>query len=212
MRWASDFGMQDYHSLESKGVDLWNSRQNSQRWQVFRYNNYAHNTLTVNNQLHAVNGVADMTSWSSTPAFMNAVTDMTKVFEGQLSRSVRGIAIINEQYVAVRDEMTTTDKETTVRWTMMTTADAKITGKNAITLRKDGKVLKLQVVEPANVAMKTWTTVSTNDYDAPNPGTILVGFEAKIPANTNVTLSVKLIPQGAKNTSANIPELKNWPK
>ena len=212
VRWADDFGLQDYHSLESRGVNLWNHDQNSQRWQVFRYNNYAHNTLTVNNQLHIVDGYADILSWSSTSDFMNVISDMSKVFEGDLSQSFRGVAIVNEQFVAVRDEITATNKDATVRWTMLTSAEVSIKGKNTIELKKDGKKLTLQVAEPSKVTMKTWSTVSPNDYDAPNPGTVLVGFETLIPANTKATLLVKLIPQNTKQTSAKIPELKDWPK
>jgi len=212
VRWASDFGPQDYNSLEQRGVDLWNMKQNSQRWQIFRYNNFVHNTLTVNNQIHQVEGMAEIISWSSNANFMNAVVDMSKVFEGQLSRSLRGVAIVNGQYVAVRDEISATGKETTVRWTLLTTAEAKITGKNSIELKKDGKKLKIEVAEPAKVTMKTWSTVPPNDYDAPNPGTILVGFEVVIPANANATLLVKLIPQNAKQTSGKIGELKEWAK
>ena len=212
VRWASDFGPQDYHSLESRGVDLWNRQQNSQRWQVFRYNNFVHNTLTVNNQFHLVEGAADIVSWSSTSTFMNAISDMSKVFEGQLSQCFRGVAVVNGQYVVVRDEMTAMNKDATVRWTMLTSAEAKIKGKNTIELKKDGKKLTLLVTEPANVTMKTWTTVPPNDYDAPNPDTVLVGFEVTIPAGTSVALSVKLIPQNAKNTGAKIPELNAWLK
>jgi len=183
VRWAMDFGMQDYNSLEQQGVDLWNAGQNSQRWEVFRYNNYVHNTLTVNGQLHRVGGMAKIDSYSSSPDFMNAVSDISPVFEGQLAGCIRGVAIVSKQYVAVRDE-----------------------------LKKDGKKMKIEVAEPAKVTMKTWTTVPPNDYDAPNPGTVLVGFEVKIPANTSATLLVKLIPQSAGKTSAKIPELKEWPK
>ena len=204
VRWASDFGPQDYNSLETRGVDLWNRQQNSQRWQVFRYNNFVHNTLTVNNQLHVVDGAADLVSWSSNPDLMNVVADMSKVFEGQLSRSFRGLAIVNGQYVVVKDELTATAKETTVRWTLLTTAEAKITGKNTIELKKDGKKLNIEVTGPDKVAMKTWSTVPPNDYDALNPGTILVGFELPVPANASVTLLVKLIPQSAKQTSGKI--------
>ncbi|KAA6322389.1 hypothetical protein EZS27_028064, partial [termite gut metagenome] len=131
VRWASDFGSQDYNSLESKGVDLWNSSQNSQRWQVFRYNNFAHNVLTINNQLHVTGGYATIQSVSSSPERMNATSDLTKIYEGQLSKYVRSIAIVNKQNVVVRDELKTLDKETTVRWTMLTAAEAKITGKNS---------------------------------------------------------------------------------
>ena len=212
VRWASDFGPQDYHSLESSGVDLWSRQQNSQRWQVFRYNNYVHNTLTVNSQLHVVNGSADIVSWSSTPVFMNVVSDMSDVFEGQLSKAIRGVAIIDGQYVAVRDEVTAADSDATVRWTMLTSAEVSIRGKNVIELKKDGKRLTLQVAEPANVTMKTWTAVPPNDYDAPNPGAVLAGFEVTVPAGTSTALSVKLIPQNAKNAGVKIPELKTWPK
>lgn len=52
VRWAMDLGMQNYFSLESKGVDLWNQSQEGQRWDVFRLNNMAHNTLTI-----MVNGI-----------------------------------------------------------------------------------------------------------------------------------------------------------
>lgn len=214
IRWASDFGSDNYHSIESKGIgmDLWNDHQESRRWQVFRYNNFAHNTLTVNNQLHVANGFADILSSSSSTGFLNAITDMSKVFEGQLSRCLRGVAIIDEQYVVVRDEVTATDKDATVRWTMLTTAEAKITGKNTVELKKDGKKFKIEVAEPAKVAMKTWPTLPPNDYESQNQGTILVGFELKIPAGTSAVLTVKLIPQSARQTSAKIPELKDWPK
>ena len=74
VRWAMDFGMQNYESLESNGVDLWNSKQDSQRWQVFRYNNFVHNTLTVNNSLQRVAGQATITGYSTMPSFMNATT------------------------------------------------------------------------------------------------------------------------------------------
>ena len=212
VRWAMDFGMQDYNSLEQQGVDLWNSNQNSQRWEIFRYNNFAHNTLTVNGQLHRVDGKAKIDSYSSAPDFMNAISDISPVFEGQLAKCIRGVAIVGKQYAAVRDELKTTAQESTVRWTLLTSAEAKITGKNTIELKKNGKKLKIEVTEPAKVTMKTWPTTPLHDYDAPNPGTILVGFEVKIPANTNATLLVKLIPQSAGKTSVKIPELKDWPK
>ena len=212
VRWAMDFGPQDYNSLEQRGVDLWNMRQNSQRWEVYRYNNFAHNTLTVNGQLHLVSGKATIDSYSSTPDFMNAVSDISSLFEGRLAQCLRGIAIINKQYVVVRDEIQASEQEATVQWKMLTSADARITGRNAIELRKDGKRLKIEVSEPARVTMKTWPTTPTNDYDAPNTGTILVGFEVIIPANASASLLVKLIPQSAKSTNVKIPELKNWPK
>ena len=39
--WATDLGMQDYNSLESAGVDLWDMTQDSERWEVFRIGPFA---------------------------------------------------------------------------------------------------------------------------------------------------------------------------
>jgi len=208
VRWACDLGgYLNYNSLESKGIEIWGR----QRWEVFRYNNYAHNTLTVDYQLHRVDGYANIRSYSASPDFINAISDISAVFGGQLAECVRGIAIIDKQYVVVRDELKTLDKATTVRWTMVAPDNAKITGKNTIELKKDGKKLKIEVVEPSKVTMKTWSTTPANDWDIPNPGTVLVGFEVTIPAGTSTALTVKLIPQSAKKTSAKVPALKDWP-
>ena len=211
VRWASDFGTEDYNSLETKGVDLWGRAQNSQRWTVFRYNNFVHNTLTIDGQLQIVKGKANIRSASSSPDFINATTDLSEIYKGQLAESVRGVAIVNQQYVVVRDEVKTLDKETTIRWTMLTTADVKLSG-NSIELKKEGKKLKLVVAEPNKVTLKTWSTVSKNDYDSANPGTTLIGFEVKVPANSTAVLTVNLIPQSAKKAIAKTPALSEWPK
>lgn len=55
IRWGIDLGMQNYLSLESRGVNLWDQSQEGQRWEVFRLGNMAHNTLTINNKRHLVN-------------------------------------------------------------------------------------------------------------------------------------------------------------
>jgi hypothetical protein len=212
IRWAIDYGMQDYNSLESKGVNLWGMGQNSQRWEIFRYNNFVHNTLTINGQLQQVAGFAPLTSSSDTPEMLNAITDLGQVYAGQLKNATRGIAIADEQYVCVRDEIETLGNETSVRWTMLTGADVKITGNNSAELTKNGKKLIIRVTEPSSVTMKTWTTVPPHDYDAKNPGTTLVGFEAAFPANTKGTIQVLLIPGSLSPEKAKpARELKFWP-
>ena len=213
VRWAMDFGMQDYNSLESKGVKLWGKEQDSQRWQVYRYNNFVHNTLTVNNELQKVDGKATITSTSASPKLMNATTDMTALYKGLLTKANRGIAIVDQRYVTVRDEVQTPDKSTTVRWTLLTPADVTITGKNRAELTKNGKKLIIQVQEPAEVTLKTWSTDPPHEYDVPNPGTTLVGFEVTIPANTASSLTVLLLPEkAAGQPTPAVQPLAQWPK
>ena len=213
VRWAMDFGMQEYESLESKGIKLFGRTQDAQRWTVFRLTNLVHNTLAVNNQHQRVEGFAPISSSSDAASFMNAVTDMTEVYKGAVAKSVRGIGIVDKSYVIVQDEIETLNNVTTIRWTMLTPASVKITGPNKAELTKDGKKLFLQVQSPTKVTMKTWSTDPPNSYDAPNPGTIMVGFETILPANSKTTLQVQLVPQNAtKKVTKKIQPLLSWSK
>ncbi|TDH28977.1 DUF4962 domain-containing protein [Segetibacter sp. 3557_3] len=212
VRWAMDFGMQEYETLESRGIQLFGRTQDAQRWTVFRYTNLVHNTLTLNNQHQRVTGHAPITGSSAKPLFMNATVDMTEVYKGAIAKAVRGVGILNQKAVLVRDEVETLHEETTLRWTMLTPATVKITGSNRAELTKDGKSLLLEVQEPATVTMKTWSTDPPHDYDAPNPGTTLVGFEVKLPANSKSNISVLLVPEGDTKGLPGPQPLATWNK
>jgi hypothetical protein len=209
-RWAMDFGSQEYESLEAKKVDLWNMKQTSQRWQVLRYNNFYHSTLTFDDELQKVEGYAPLTGFSDKPAFLNATFDLSKVYSGNAASVKRGIAIVDKKYVMVRDEIESTDKATSMRWSMVTPAKVKVNGDGTATLTQNGKSLLLKVVAPENVTITLRPTTPVHDYDALNPGTILVGFDVKIPANTKCPITVLLIPEGVKENSDKIEALKNW--
>jgi hypothetical protein len=213
VRWAMDFGMQDYESLESKGIQLFGRTQDAQRWTVFRLTNLVHNTLAVNGQHQLVTGSAPIISSGKKSKFMNAVEDLSAVYKGQINSSKRGIAIVDKSHVLVRDEIETLEKETTIRWTMLTPATVKIVGNNKAELTKDGKTLMLEVDGPQNLVMKTWSTDPPNSYDAPNPGTTLIGFEVLVPASSKTAFNVKLIPSTAvKVGNKEIKSLENWNK
>jgi len=197
-RWASDFGMQDYESLESKGIQVFGRTQDAQRWSIFRLSNKAHNTLTVNDQLQLVKGYAKIDQFSDKSDFMYAISDLSSVYENQLTEAKRGVAIVDQKFVVIRDEVVASNKPTTIRWTMLTSA-TPVLGKNSITLSKEGHTLELKVNSPAKVTMKTWSTEPTTNYDAPNPGKTLVGFEIKIEPNQKQTIQVLLIPGSAGN-------------
>jgi hypothetical protein len=77
----------------------------------------------------------------------------------------------------------------------MVTFSAVELGNKIATLTDNGKTLYLKVHGPDNVEMKTWSTAPTNNYDAENPGTIMVGFECEVPANTSQAFEVILVPE-----------------
>ena len=211
-RWASDFGMQEYESLESKGIQVFGRTQDAQRWSIFRLNNRAHNTLTVNDQLQLVNGYAKIDQFSDQPNFMYAISDLSSLYENQLAKVKRGVAVVDQKFVVIRDELVAMNKPTTIRWTMMTPASPEA-GKDRITLQKEGHQLVVQVINPANVQMKTWSADPTTNFDAPNPGKILIGFEFELQPDQKQTIEVLLIPGSVNEEKVKFDKpLDKWKK
>ncbi|MDP4681037.1 MAG: heparinase II/III-family protein, partial [Cyclobacteriaceae bacterium] len=194
VRWSSDFGEQDYESLESKGMKIFGKAQDAERWTIFRLNNFSHSTLTIDDELQKVDGYAKIDKYSDDDQFKNAVSDITSIYGGQVKKVVRGVGIKDERFVVVRDELETLNKTTKVSWKMLTSADVELNQTGA-TLTKDGKILLLKVEGSKNIQMKTWSTAPTNNYDIENPGTIMVGFECELPANSTQTFEVILVPE-----------------
>ncbi len=101
---------------------FWNMNQNSQRWKVYRYNNFVHNTLSVNGKLQKVNGRSSITSSADNPGFMYAKTDLSSLYSDDLGKVQRGIAIVGDKYFMVRDEVETRDSAAMLSWNMLTSA------------------------------------------------------------------------------------------
>ncbi|MFY0654826.1 MAG: heparinase II/III family protein [Cyclobacteriaceae bacterium] len=209
VRWVMDFGSQNYESLESKGMSIFGKEQNAQRWTIFRLNNYAHATLTINDSLQRVDGYAKMDTYSDNEEFMFATSDISSLYNGQLKKAVRGVGIKEGAYTVIRDEVETLGNSTKLRWNLVTPAEVSLTDKGAV-LTKDGKTLNLIIKSSVDYKMKTWSTAPTNGYDAENPGTIMVGFESMLPANSTETFEVLLIPEDVDNASFTDQSLNNW--
>jgi hypothetical protein len=212
VRWAMDLGAQNYESLESKGMEIFGRSQDAQRWTIFRYVNQAHNTLTINGQHQRVKGYAPITGHSSSRDFMSGVMNLSDVYKGSLASAQRGIAIVDGQWVVVRDEIKAADTPALVRWTLLTPAEVRITGPHTAELTKEGKKLIFRVDAPGDITMKTWPTdPPPNSYDAPNPGTIRTGFELTIPAGSSTAITVSLIPEkAAAIATKKIGPLATW--
>ncbi|MEI7503189.1 MAG: heparinase II/III family protein [Paludibacter sp.] len=194
VRWAMDFGSQNYESLESKGIDLFKMTQESPRWDVFRLNNLAHNTLTFNNKKHWIAGVSTIENPIEKEGLMSVKTDISSFFPTDAKKVERTFSIIDNKYVQIQDRIVTAEKQDTIRWNMLTTAIPKIKNNKTILLKQNGKELLLTMEGDATIHAKTWTTESTKSYDASNKGTVFVGFEIIIPVNSDRVFSAQLKP------------------
>jgi len=207
VRWAIDLGAQSYNSLESAGVDLWNKSQKSERWTVFRLNNFSHNTLVVDDQLQRVKGDAPITSFSADNA--TTIIDMTSVYDGQLAEAKRGAQLIDKSAL-IQDEIKTLDNQTTIRWGMATNAAVELNA-NTATLTQDDQTLTLHVLAPTNATLETYEMENPpRDYDAKNPNTRMVGFKVDVPASTTQTLAVYLTPGESAADAPNMTALADW--
>lgn len=191
VRWAADLGMQSYEPLEAKGIDLWNMGQNSQRWEVFRLSNKAHNTLTINNKRHLVEGKSTITRIYDTDNYRGAVVDLSPVFKDDLKSAKRTIALVNND-LQIEDIVEAKADNTILRWNMLTPANFEIEAPNTIKLTQAGKTMYLVVEGSRAFTLKSWSTAPTTDFDEANPNTVMVGFESILPAGEIQNFKVKL--------------------
>jgi hypothetical protein len=206
VRWAEDLGMQSYHSLESMGVNLWGSKQDAERWRIFRLGNLSHNTLVVNGQLQLIKGRAPITG--ATPA--HSLVDLSSVYAGQLARAMRGVALQADRTVLVQDEIQALKEPATVRWAFVTQAEVTLS-RNSALLQSQGQKLALRVLSPAGATVKLYQTdPPPGKFDARNEGTRMVGFEVRMPAASKQTLTVALVPGGKTDAPIRIRPLAEW--
>lgn len=206
MRWAEDLGMQDYNSLESKGVKLWDRGQNSERWSVFRLGSASHNVLLVDRQPQQVAGHAKLIVTKEN----RTVVELRDIYTGQLQAAQRGVALQPDRTVRIQDEFTASARRADVRWGFVTRAMVKIDG-NAATLLQAGKTLTVRVLQPSDAKLRIYpTNPPPSAIDAPNDGTQMLGFEIAAPAHSTQRVIVQFIPGSATPTDYPVSALATW--
>ncbi|MCX6309277.1 MAG: heparinase II/III family protein [Bacteroidia bacterium] len=196
VRWAIDFGMSDYNTLETNGVDLWNSGQTSERWDVFRLNNLAHNTLTINGNKQLVTGNSQIQNVINTTETKSVDVNLTSLYKNDLSSCIRTGSILSNRYVEIKDVITTAAKPLTIRWNLLTQAVPQKVSDKIIRLTQSTKALYLVFEGTETVTAKTWSTTPSTTYEERNTDTFLTGFEYTLPAGISKTITVKLVPAG----------------
>lgn len=194
LRWASELGSQSYHSLEKVGVDLWNMRQESQRWDVFRLSLDSHNTIMVNGKRLDVKGNALMTETFTAPDRSGATFDMSSLYF-DLERAVRTIEVDAEGRLTISDDMLAGAEPCRVRWTMCTPATPRVQSRTEIELEQGGKKMLLRVVSPSK-GIEPFVLPNTprHSFDTNNKGSVRVGFYTHIAGNKSKRLQVELVP------------------
>ena len=190
VRWAWDLGMQDYLSIESHGWSLFKRAQDSDRWRVYRLNNFSHNTLTLGGQLHNMIGDARITAFTTNSATVN----LSEIFADQAEQVTRRFAVGSNRSVRVCDEIAGAEPGLSVRWQMVTKADIQIKKGGAV-LRQDGQVLAAKIVSPAGAEFEIASAQPPDDgVNQRNPNARLLALEVIVPDSGKLTLEIQLQP------------------
>ena len=211
LRWAMDLGKESYHKIETMGGNLGSRGQDGDRWKLFRYGNFSHNTLTVNGKHQRIDGTGLIVRYSDDSKFPHAVIDLTTIYNGQLNKAIRGASLLPSGQILIQDELQATDKPATVRWNMVTPAKVDIkTAKKAV-LRQKQKTMQFNVYTEADIKLATYSTEPRSYLDADNGDTQMLGFDVKLAANEKVTIQVVMTP-GAKEKplKGDIKNVESW--
>jgi len=188
VRWACDLGAQDYYSIESKGWNLFNRAQDSDRWRVYRLNNFSHNTLTLDGELHNMTGDARITQFTTNSAIVN----LSAVFAGQAENVTRSFVVGKDRTVVIADEIRGAKPRLPVRWQMVTRAQVSPDNKRA-ELRQDGMVLRATIISPADATFEVAEAQPPDDgVNQKNPNTRILLVNTTVPASGNLDLKIQL--------------------
>ena len=191
-RWVSDLGMQDYNSLETKGLNIWSRTQNSDRWKVFRYHNLVHSTLSVNKGLQRVDAGAELYLDSKDPDCTVIRTDLSPLYAGQIASAQRTFSVVDNQFVVVTDRLQGGSTDAVVRFTLPTPAAVEKLDDCTLLLTQKGKSMVVAVQSDRPVELIIESADPPNSWDAANPGILLTGYETRLAAGSDVTVRVAL--------------------
>ena len=195
VRWAVDLGMHDYNRLEQAGVDLWNMRQDSPRWEIFRLGVESHNTLTFNGHRHDVNGMAEIVEHHDNQRSKGVSIDLTAVFAADAKNVVRTAELDKNDRLTITDRIANGAQTATVSWNMATEADAEIVDTNTILLRQDGKQLYLKLRTKADAEAVIRPDHQYKPFEIVDKGVRTVGFDIRLAAGEEAEVEVSFSPQ-----------------
>ncbi len=215
-RWATDLGAEGYYGIESRNMKLWAQEQNADRWNIFRLNNFSHNTLVIDAKLQVAGGDSSIVEFSDDAARPYSIVDMSGVYKGQAKSVRRGVMLLPSREVLIQDELTGLRPGSRVRWGMVTPGKPGELGKKSVVLKqgKEKLVLAIHGVEDAS-----WHEIDTakprHEWDTPNPGTRMMAFEVETPPSGKVAFAVVATPGSCEEPTGaelRVESLKDWGK
>lgn len=194
-RWAIELGANDYTNLELQNLNIWNMEADSDRWKVYRYNNLAHNTLTINDKFQAVSGYAKIDNQIQLENFEGISTDMTSLYSESVGAVYRTLGFVENKHLLIADRISTKESAVNVKWRMLTEAKPIVVNDSLIELTQNGKKLQVRWKGGQKALAGIISAQPSNEYEDKNEGVSIVNFEVNLPEKSTSVLMVELIPE-----------------
>lgn len=179
VRWALDLGAEGYHGIESRGMNLWNMQQDSQRWTIFRLGTSSHNTLMLDGCQQFVKGFGKVVQ-TTTGAPSSVTLDLSSLYTNATQVTRQGVMAADGRRYELTDRIDGLRAGAPIRWAMNTRATVERQGDDLV-LKQDGKVLRLHQTGAQTGAWAIAPAQGPNVWDSPNKGCSQITFSAPMP-------------------------------
>ena len=202
VRWIVELGPEDYHKIESLGMNLWDVSQNSDRWKLLRYNNFGHSVPTINDALQLVDGKSFFveTKIGDSGEDSYALIDLTPVYRND-ALSVKRKAVLEPDGALVIEDAfeALPDKQAAIERRFLTSAQVEERNGTLILSRQisDGSIGKLvksfstTTDVPIEVERDVFPCETQEDFDAKNPGVLIIREKALLPAGARAVFTTR---------------------
>lgn len=190
-RWALDLG-----TGNNKLPGYYN--RNGNRWDYFRTQNMSHNTLTMMDRLQELNGFANIEDFYSYDSYVYAKINMTNSYP-LAGKTTRSFEMKDRERIIITDNIEQSFEYLPVRWQMVTDASIELNDSEAL-LRKNEKVLKVQINQPRDAVFTILSTDPGDDRQRSNEGTEILAIEYYVKDAVSTKIAVELIPNDSSLT------------
>ncbi len=205
VRWAIDLPNDSYNRIEQLGLNLWDRSQDGDRWSLRRNNNAWHNTLTLNEQRHRVDGQAEVVSFSpevpgQTPGV--AVVDLSATLGLPAGQATRKFTFDSSaRRVVIEDHLSGLQPGQYLDWAMLTRADIERADTEAALVLRDGdRSMTIRCELPLDTQLITESaSPPPGAPDSDNPGVMRVRVrqEADRRGEVRIRVTLQLPPKSA---------------
>lgn len=197
VRWAVDLGRESYPHARANGIpnaDLFNTKQDSKRWSIFRCGPESHNLLRFNNAAPRVDATAEIRPLPPGEDAPGFIVDLSPVVRGPVASAQRRFTLRPDRSVIIRDEWTTAGHASEVSWQWLTHATATIEP-DGFALKQSGQTLRLRATSTAKVTFAIEdVSQPKNKFDSANPGLSRLVIRLQTPTQTSAQLIVSATP------------------